>query len=410
MAQSFTSSCGRAVSGGSSPLRLKGTDVVRVGGGRLRRGGGVAAGVGAVAGVALLAGVGGAPTPWVGRALASAEPRDGPLETTVASPRPFFMQLSGQGPALSGDRVVWMATTRLGQAGLEGGSYLIAYDLDERRLSVAVRSRYGAMGFIGSYALVGTKLAYVDTAFLGRTFVWQVSLVDLHSGRTQTIAASPRTARSSIAPQISFDGTRVLMLETIDLAGARHASRAILYTPAQHRRQVLQQERNVLFADPALARNTALWARITYGVHVSSHLMAYNLLRHASRNVPVGDVSQVAASGDLVVWKSGMSGAGGHIGLYSLVRHRVLATDLAHNDRAIFPSIDGRIVAWTYSDGSRVQVYSLSSNRVLFSTPVVPHRIYGLTALSGRAASWTYTVLATGKGGARGYVVVRQIR
>jgi hypothetical protein len=202
----------------------------------------------------------------------------------------------------------------------------------------------------------------------------------------------------------------VLMLETIDLAGARHASRAILYTPAQHRRQVLQQARNVLFADPALARHTALWARITYGVHVSSHLMAYNLMRHASRNVPVGNVSQVAASGDLVVWKSGMSGVGGHIGLYSLARHRVLATDLAHNDRAIFPSIDGRIVAWTYGDGSRVQVYSLSSNRVLFSTPVVPHRIYGLTALSGRAASWTYTVLATGKGGARGYVVVRQIR
>src|SRR5436305_1478619 len=71
---------------GFSPVRLKGTDVVRVGGGRLRRGGGVAAGVGAVAGVALLAGVGGgATTPWVGRAVASAEPR----ETTVASPRPF---------------------------------------------------------------------------------------------------------------------------------------------------------------------------------------------------------------------------------------------------------------------------------------------------------------------------------
>src|SRR4051794_5416676 len=50
---------------GFSPVRLKGTDVVRVGGGRLRRGGGVAAGVGAVAGVALLAGVGGgATTPW----------------------------------------------------------------------------------------------------------------------------------------------------------------------------------------------------------------------------------------------------------------------------------------------------------------------------------------------------------
>src|SRR5205823_1590347 len=110
-------------------------------------------------------------------------------------PRPFFMQRSGQGPALSGDRVVWMATTQPGQAGLEANR-LYAYDLDERRLSVAVRSHYGAMGFIGSYALVGTRLAYVDTAFLGRTFVWRVAIVDLHSGRAQTIATSPRAAGS----------------------------------------------------------------------------------------------------------------------------------------------------------------------------------------------------------------------
>ena len=105
-----------------------------------------------------------------------------------------------------------------------------------------------------------------------------------------------------------------------------------------------------------------------------------------------------------------MSGVGGHIGLYSLRRNRVLATDLAHSNRAIFPSIDGRLVAWTYADGSRVQVYSLSSRRVIFTTPMVLHRIYGLTAVSGHAASWTYTVLAMGKDGARGYVVVRQTR
>jgi hypothetical protein len=318
------------------------------------------------------------------------------------------MQLSGQEPALSGDRVVWTATTGPGQAGAEANR-IYAYDLDARRLSVAVHSRYGAMGFIGSYALVGTRLAYVDTGFLGRTFVWQVSIVDLRSGHTQTIAASPRTARSSIAPQISFDGTRLLMLETVDLSGARHDSMALLYTPAQHRWQLLQWARNVLFADPALAHNTALWTRMTYGVHVSSHLIAYNLVRQSVRHVPVGDVSQVAASGDLVVWKGGMAGVGGHIGLYSLGRNRILATDLAHSDRAIFPSIDGRTVAWTYGDGSRVQVYSLSFGRVIFTTPVVPHRIYGLTAVSGYATSWTYTVLATGKGGARGYVVVRQI-
>jgi hypothetical protein len=117
----------------------------------------------------------------------------------------------------------------------------------------------------------------------------------------------------------------------------------------------------------------------------------------------------VAASGDLVVWKSGMTGVGGYIGLYSLRRNRVLATDLAHSNRAIFPSIDVRLIAWTYADGSRVQVYSLSSRRVIFTTPVVLHRIYGLTAVSGHAASWTYTVLAMGKGSARGYVLVRQM-
>ena len=388
--------------------------------GRLGRGRRLATGC-AVAGVALLAGVGGG-APWGGRPVASAGPRGIPLETTIASPRPFFLQLSGQGPALSGGRVVWTATTGPGQAG-SAANRIYAYDLDARRLSVAVRSRYGALGFIGSYALVGTTLAYVDTGFLGPTagpssapapsagtFVWQVSIVDLHTGRTQTIAASPRTAGSSIAPQISFDGTRVLMLETVDLSSARHDSMALLYTLAQHRWQLLQRARNVLFADPALARNTALWTRITYGVHVSSHLIAYNLARPSVRNVPVGDVSQVAASGDLVVWKSGMTGVGGHIGLYSLRRNRVLATDLAHSNRAIFPSIDGRLVAWTYADGSRVQVYSLSSRHVIFTTPVVLHRIYGLTAVSGHAASWAYTVLAMGKGGARGYVVVRQIR
>src|SRR5207248_3511965 len=141
-----------------------------------------------------------------------------------------------------------------------------------RRLSVAVRSHYGAAGFIGGYALVGTRLAYVDTGFLGRTFVWRVSIVDLHTGRAQTIATSPRAATSSIAPQISFDGANLLLLETIDLSGARHDSLAVLYTPAQHRQRLLQRARNVLFADPALARHTALWTRITYVVHASSHL------------------------------------------------------------------------------------------------------------------------------------------
>jgi hypothetical protein len=55
-------------------------------------------------------------------------------------------------------------------------------------------------------------------------------------------------------------------------------------------------------------------------------------------------------------------------------------------------------------------VYSLSSRRVIFTTAVVLHRIYGLTAVAGHTASWTYTVLAMRKGGARGYVVVRQTR
>ena len=99
---------------------------------------------------------------------ASAEPRDIPLQTTVASPWPFFMQLSGQGPALSGDRVVWTATSGQRQAGAEANR-IYTYDLDDRRLNVAVRSHFGALGFIGSYALVGAKLAYVDTGFLGPT-------------------------------------------------------------------------------------------------------------------------------------------------------------------------------------------------------------------------------------------------
>src|SRR5207248_2012919 len=214
------------------------------------------------------------PASWVGRAMASAEPRDIPLQTTVASPWPFFMQLSGQGPALSGDRVVWTATSGQRQAGAEANR-IYTYDLDDRRLNVAVRSHFGALGFIGSYALVGAKLAYVDTGFLGPTagpssapsdpgrptstaassagtFVWQVSIVDLRTGRTQTIATSPRAAGSSIAPQISFDGTNLLMLETIDVSRTRHDSLAILYTLARHRRHLLQRARNVLFAAPAL--------------------------------------------------------------------------------------------------------------------------------------------------------------
>lgn len=320
------------------------------------------------------------------------------------------MQLGGQGPAISGNRVVWTATNGQGQTGSEADR-IYAYNLATRRLSVPVYSHYGSVGFIGSYALAGDKLAYVDTGFAsGGIFTWRISIVDLTTGGAASIAASQPHQLASIPPQIAFDGTHLLMLQTVDLGGMQHESIATLYTPARHRAQVLQRVSNLSFGDPALARNTAFWTTVNFAGHASSRLTAYDLARRTRRVLPVGDVSQLSASGDLLVWKSGLSGVGGHIGLYAIDRNRVLSTNLARSNVAIFPAIGGRLVTWTAGNGSRMQVYSLGSARVIYTAPALYGRVYGLTSVSGHAVSWAYTVLATGKQATHGYVVVRQVR
>ncbi len=320
------------------------------------------------------------------------------------------MQLGGQGPAISGNRVVWTATKGQGQSGSEADR-IYAYNLADRSLSIPVLSHYGSVGFIGSYALVGSKLAYVDTGFAtGGIFTWRIAITDLSSRRTALVASSQPRQMSSIPPQIAFDGTHLLALQTVNLSGTQHESIATLYTPARHSAQVLERVRNLSFGDPALAHNMAFWTTVNFTGHASSRLTAYDLVRHTRRLLPVGDVSQLSASGNLLVWKSGMAGVSGHIGLYQVDRNRVLSTNLAHGNAAIFPSIGGRLVAWTYGDGSRMQVYSLGSSRVIYTAPVAHGRVYGLTSVSGQAVSWAYTVLATGKQSAHGYVVVRQVR
>lgn len=341
---------------------------------------------------------------------AAAGPRAVPLQVTIASPRPIFMQLSGLGPSLSGDRVVWTATNGEGQTGSEADR-IYAYDLDNGRMSVPVRSQFGATGFIGGYVLVGNTLAYIDTGSApGGIMSWRVALLDLRTNRTQTVASSTPNTTTTVPPQLAFDGTRLLLLQTADTSSTQRQSTVTLFTPAQHRQQVLARVPNLLLGDPALAGETALWTEISFGTQSSSRLVAYDLTHEALHPVRVGDVSQVAASGDLVVWKSGMSGTGGHIGLYSLSRNRVIANDLAHSNAAIFPSISGHMIGWTYGDGSRVQVYSLSSSRVIYNAPRSPSRVYGPTAISGHGVSWVYTVLMQDKSSPHGYVVVRQIR
>lgn len=361
---------------------------------------GAATGVSIMLGAILVAGVG------------AAAPRAStlPLELTLASPRPFFMQLGGQGPLMANNRVVWTAINAQGEPGSQADQ-IYAYDLVRRHLSVPVHSGYGAAGFIGGYALAANRLAYVDTGISpGGALAWRVSIVDLRTGRSELIAAASPTAGSRIPPQIAFDGVHMLMLQTIDRTPTQRQSVVTLYTLSRRRQQVLQRVDDVVLGDPVLAGNVALWTTISFGTRASSRLMAYQMTRHTLRRLPVGDVSQLSAGGDLVVWKTGLSGVNGHIGVYSVSRNRLLATNLSRNNRAIFPSTDGHVVVWTYDDGSRVQVYSLGSRRVIYNAPVAPHRFYGLTAVAEHAVSWAYTVVQPSKGGARGYVVVRQIR
>lgn len=333
-----------------------------------------------------------------------------PLELSIASPRPYFMQLSGLGPAFEGTRVVWTAIDPGQQAGSRADR-IYCYDLQTRRLSVPVRSEYGKTGFIGGYALAGGQLAYVDTGLTpGGPLSWRVDIFDFRTHDRETIASSDGAEGSQIAPQIAYDGTHLLVLQTMDDGAAGHDSLATLYTPSQHRRQLLGRAANGLFGDPALARDAALWTVVAYGPRPSSHLALYDLRHQTLHTEAVGNVSQLAASGDYVVWKTGMSGINGRIALYSVRANRLVAADLAHGDRAVYPTINGHTVAWTFDDGSAIQVYSLGSGRVIYTSPTIHNRFYGLTAVADHAISWAYTVIATGKSGAHGYVVVHQMR
>ena len=400
------------------------------------RRGGVVAGVCVAGGVAaLLAGSGGLGL-WrgaAGRAAAAGASHasrraNGTMEVTIASPRPYFVPLSGQGPALTAGRVAWTANNGQGSTG-SSIDRIYLYDLAHRRLSTPVYSHYGALGFIGGYALAGSELAYVDTGVTpARIFTWQVCIDDLRHHRTRVVLTSPPGASSYIPPQIAFDGAHLLVLQTINKGSGvtTPESTATLYTlPQRSTRQepvVLARMRaaTLTLGDPVLTRDTALWTTQTFGSHPSSRLTAYDMRRRVRHAVSVGDVSEVAASGDMVVWKSGLASMpGGRIGLYSLRRERVLSDDLAHTDRAAFPSIGGDLVSWTFTDNSRVQVYSLPGRRVVYTAPPAPHRVYGLSAVAGdtgagvptstRAVSWVYTANVLSKEPQRGYVVVRAI-
>jgi hypothetical protein len=345
-------------------------------------------------------------TPTPGAATSGALLRD----ITIPSPRPFFMQLDGQGPAMSTSRVVWTAINGQGQAGTQADRLYI-YDLEHGAYAASVISAYGTAGFMGTYSLSDARLAYVDTGLVaGGTLAWRVLVLDLHTGKSVTVTeAGPRDG-SRVPPQIAFDGQRLLVLSTRDAGTNSHQSTATLYTVSTRTHQVLAQIADRLFGDPVLTAYAAAWTTIEYAPHLSSQLTIYDLTHHKLTYGAVGDVSQLAASGDLVVWKSGMSGVNGHIGVYALSSHRVLSANLAHSDHAIFPATNGHLVSWTYDDGSRVQIYSLGSQRVIYSTPVVNHRYYGLTSISDDAVAWSYTVLGDSKHPSKGYVAIHQVR
>ncbi len=340
-------------------------------------------------------------------------------DVTILSPRPDFMPINGQGPSLSATHVVWAATSGEGATGSEDDR-IFSYDRATGRVGIAVRSSYGAVGLIGGYVLAGDQLAYVDTGFSpGGILPWKVMILDLRSGRLRTIAAlepdrgAGALPPQQIAPQIAFDGARLLMVQTVNRGVAGISSMAILFTPGQGRQQVLREAPNTLFADPALANDTVLWTTTTIGPRVGDAppvydaLTAYSLTTRARRTLPVGAVSQVAASGDLVVWKSGLTGVRGRLALYSLRAGRVLTADLAHTDTAAFPAISGRLVSWTSALGQQVQIHDTVSGKTVYNSPVSPDRHYGLTSLAPDAATWVYTLTASnGRGPGQGYVIV----
>ncbi len=383
-----------------------------------RRRGSVVGGACAAGGVAVLLtsvwGVG----PWRGASGWVTAAARQVNEVTIASPRPYFVPLNGQGPSLSAGRVAWTANTPQGPAG-SPIDRIYVYDLAQRQLSTPVRSHYGTAGFIGGYALAGSALAYVDTGVTpSRIFRWRVCIVDLRHGGTTTVLTSPPGATSFIPPQIAFDGAHLLVLQSMSRGVGAFESTATLYTPSRHTSEVLARlsSPTTSFADPALARGAALWTTQTFGQHPSSRLNAYDMRRHSLRVLPVGDVSQLAASGDLVAWKSGLTSTAGRIGLYSIAQGRVLSDDLAHSDKAIYPAVGGGFVSWTSVDFSRVCIYSVAARQVVYKTPAVPQRVYGLSSISdnttgarGAAASWVYTANVSSKTATRGYVVVRVV-
>lgn len=398
--------------------------------------GGVVAGVGAVCvaggAAALLVGMSGAGAGRgdAGRAAATARLRAAHIrqvgEVTIASPRPYFVPYSGQGPSLSAGRVAWTANSGQGATG-SSIDRIYLYDLARRQLSTPVYSRYGVNGFIGDYALAGDELAYVDTGVTpARIFTWQVCIDDLRHRRSRVVVASPPGASSYIPPRIAFDGTHLLVLQTAILgsnaATATPENTVLLYTlsrPDQKPETLARIRQAASLGDPALTRDIALWTTQVFGRHPSSRLTAYDMRRRVRHAIPVGDVSEVAANGDYVVWKSGLASMpGGRIGLYSLQGERILSGDLAHGDKATFPSVGGDLVSWTSVDNLRVQVYSLAARRVVHDAAPVPRRVYGLSAVAGdtagapaagRAVSWVYTANVLGKGPQRGYVVVRPV-
>ncbi len=382
---------------------LKGINVARIGTVTQRRRWGTAA-------IAILVPAGLAAWSILPRSAVAAHHTTPPRDLTIASPRPFFIQLSGQGPAMANGRVVWTAINAQGQAGSQADGIYV-YAIQSGRLGEPIRSRYGKAGFIGSYALVGDDLAYVDTGLTkGGLLTWRIAVTDLRTNRSRLVMASAAGGASHIPPQIAFDGSHVLVLQTIDSSASAHVSSATLYSLDDHSARVLLRRTDVLFGDPAFAHDAALWTAVTFTPRPSSRLTMYDLARRALRTLSVGDVSQLAASGDLVVWKSGLSGLAGRIALYSLHANRVLAANLAGGDRAIFPTTDGRNVAWTYGDGSRVQIYNIGAHRVIYNAPAAQNRVYGLTALASHTASWTYTVIASSpKGASKGFVVVHAI-
>lgn len=340
----------------------------------------------------------------------------GAPDVVIVSPRPFFVPLNGQGPSLSSTNVVWTATSGEGVNGSEDDRIFSA-DLKTKHVSVVVHSMYGANGIIGSYVLAGMFLAYVDTGFTaGGILPWRVDIVNLKTKHVSLAATLAPGVRARIPPQIAFDGTNLLILETADAPAsttmgapaARTRGAVVLYSNATHRSEVLTSTLDVLYGDPALAAGTALWTTTTYTPRLASVLTTYNLSRRLLAHLPVGIVSQTAASGDHVVWKTGLTGVPGRLQLYSLKKKRLLAANLSGVDTATFPDIDGSLVSWTDTQGQRIQIYSSDAGHIVYSTPMAPDHHYGLTAISAGHVVWVYTVAPIRPGGPppRGFVVV----